>query len=166
MALFERRSKRVLPATPLTDAAAAAPERAGTSFAGIAVSSLERRDFTPYDFQTDEGVWVRLHDMQFMGFDYQVRTAALTLRFVYDNPEWTPPEARATPVAVFRFSDVVMHAWEDDEDLLGTPVEVRGQVRDLDYWPSTNEFSLDTVNTRLRFSARSLDVQLEPMQDG
>ncbi|RHA37745.1 hypothetical protein D1825_16010 [Cellulomonas rhizosphaerae] len=124
-----------------------------------------RRDFTLYEFQTEAGMWVRLHDMRFIGFDYQVQIPTLTLRFVYDDPQWTPPEARATPVAVLSFREVLVHAWEDDDDLLGTPIEVRGQVGALDYLSSSNEFSLNTVNTRLRFSARSLEVHLEPVED-
>jgi hypothetical protein len=130
-------------------------------FVGIATSSVELPDFTPYDFQTDTGVCVRLHDMQFLGFDYRVQPSTLTMRFVYDDPEWTPPEARSTPVAVFRFGDVQVWEWEDAFDLFQTPTEVRGQVGDLGYHAPTNVFSLDTLNTRLLFSASRLVVELE-----
>jgi hypothetical protein len=131
-------------------------------FSGIARASLERPDFSPYEFQTDSGVRVRLHDMRFMGFDYQVQPSTLTLRFVYDDPEWTPPEATGTPVAVLRFSGVQVWQWEDDFDLFETPQEHRGQVSDLGYYPPTNVFSLLTLNSRLLFSAGRLAVELEP----
>ncbi len=101
--------------------------------------------------------------MQFSGFGYEVLTAELTMRFVYADSQWTPPEARATPVAVFRFSGVQVWQWEDDYDLFETPVDVRGQVRWLDYHSPTNVFSLGTVNTELLFSARRLAVHLEPL---
>jgi hypothetical protein len=131
-------------------------------FSGIAAASLERSDFSPYEFQTDSGVWVRLHDMRFMGLDYRVLPSTLTLRFVYDDPEWTPPDAMETPVAVFRFSGVQVWQWEDDFDLSETPQEHRGQVSDLGYYAPTNVFSLLTLNSSLLFSASRLAVELEP----
>jgi hypothetical protein len=131
-------------------------------FSGIASASLERPDFSPYAFQTDSGVWVRLHDMRFMGFDYQVQPSTLTLRFVYDDPEWTPPEATGTPVAVLRFSGVQVWQWEDDFDLFETSQEHRGQVSDLGYYEPTNVFSLLTLNSSLLFSASGLAVELKP----
>lgn len=131
-------------------------------YGGIATSSLERPDFTPYEFETDGGVWVRLHDMRFVGFDYLAQPPTLTMRFVYDDPEWTPPGARTTPVAVFEFSGVQVWQWEDDHDLFETPADVRGQVSRLDYYAPTNVFSLGTLNTALLFSGSRLAVHLEP----
>ena len=133
-------------------------------FTGIAGSSLERADFTPYEFQTESGAWVRLHDMQFLGFDYQVQPATMTLRFLYDDPGWTPPEARSTPLAVLRFIDVQVWQWEDDVDLFETPTEVRGQVGDLGFHAPTNVFSLETLSTSLLFSASQLMVELTPWE--
>jgi hypothetical protein len=101
--------------------------------------------------------------MQFLGFDYQVNPPTLTMRFIYDgHPEWTPPEARATPVAAFSFSGVQVWEWENDFDLFEIPEEVSGQVGDLAYYPPTNVFELSTVNTSLIFSAARLTVGLEP----
>ena len=128
----------------------------------MARSSLDRPDFRPYEFQTESGVWIRVHEMQFSGFDYQVRPPTLTMRFVYSDPEWTLAEARATPVAVFRFTDVQVWQWEDEHDLFETPGDVRGQVRRFDHHPPTNVFSLVTLNTRLLFSAAQLTVELQP----
>jgi hypothetical protein len=165
MGLFRRRPSRFEPAEPTESPLLAWPqiERPPVEYAGIATSSLERHGFTPYEFQTDGGVWVRLHDMQIVGFDYRVQPPTLTMRFVYDDPESTPPEARSTPVAVFRFSDVQVWQWEDDYDLAETPVDVRGQVSYLDYYGPTNVFSLGTVNTTLLFSTSRLAVHLEPL---
>ena len=168
MGLFRRRRKPSEPTQPTTSRlhghARPQTEAAPVEFVGIAASSLQRPDFTPYEFQTDEGVWVRLHDMQFVGLDYRVQPPTLTMRFLYDDPEWTPPEARATPVAVFRFSDVHLWQWEDDYELLETPVAARGQVGALDYFPPTNVFSLGTMNTTCLFSASGLAVHLEPLE--
>jgi hypothetical protein len=100
--------------------------------------------------------------MRFLGFDYQVQPPTLTMRFIYDDPQWSPPEARAPPVVVLRFSDVQVWQWEDDYDLFESPVAERGQVRALDYYAPTNVFSLLTLNTRLLFSARRLMVELQP----
>ena len=44
--------------------------------------------------------------MQFLGFDYQTEPPTVTTHFRYDDPEWAPPGAGRTPVAVSRFSDV------------------------------------------------------------
>jgi hypothetical protein len=76
--------------------------------------------------------------MRFLGFDYQVQPSTLTLRFLYDDPQWMPPEAEETPVAVFRFTGVQVWQWEDDFDLSATPQEHRGQVSDLGYYEPTN----------------------------
>lgn len=162
MGLFRRRAQPSKPTSPATHAWPQA-DRPPVEYEGIARSSLERPDFTPYEFQTEAGVWIRLHDMNFRGFDYQVQPPTLTMRFVYDDPEWTPPEARATPVAVFRFSQVQVWQWEDEYDLLATPVDVRDQISDLGFYAPTNVFSLLTLNTRLLFSASRLRVELSPL---
>jgi hypothetical protein len=86
------------------------------------------------------------------------------MRFRYDDPRWTPPEARSTPLAVLRFSDVRMWQWEDEHDGSGTPVGARGQVLELDYYAPTNVFSLATTTTTLLFSAGRLAVHLEPRE--
>ncbi len=141
--------------------------RTPVEFAGIATDSRERPDFGLYEFQTDDGVWVRLHDMRFLGFDFVVQPRTLTMRFVYDDSKWTPLEAFATPVAVFQFTDVLVWQWEDDYALMfETPQEGRGQISDFGYYAPTNVFSLETLSTRLLFSAGRLVVRLEPLTQG
>ncbi|MCZ2828713.1 hypothetical protein O2W14_07715 [Modestobacter sp. VKM Ac-2986] len=117
----------------------------------------------PYQFSTADGVPVRLHDMQFIGLHRRVRPPTLTLRFRYDDPDWTPPEAVATPVAVFAFLGVQIWQWEDDHDLFEVPDDVRGQVGTFDWHAPTSTFSLETINTTLFFSADRLTVHLEPL---
>jgi hypothetical protein len=107
------------------------------------------------------------NEMRFLGFDYVVQPATLTMRFVYDDLKWTPPEAAATPVAVFQFTDVLVWQWEDDYALMfETPQEERGQISDFGYYAPTNVFSLETLSTRLLFSAGRLVVRLEPLTNG
>ncbi len=142
-------------------------EGAPVEFAGIATSSLERPDFGPYEFQTDDGVWIRLHEMRCLGFDYVVQAATLTVRFVHADPQRTPAEALAAPVAVFHFTDVLVWQWEDDHAvMLEAPVEERGQVSDFGFYAPTNVFCLETLSTRLLFSAGRLVVRLEPLTHG
>ncbi len=105
--------------------------------------------------------------MRFLGFDFVVQPATLTMRFVYDDPKWTPLEASATPVAVFQFTDVLVWQWEDDHALMfETPQEGRSQISDFGYYAPTNVFSLETLSTRLLFSAGRLVVRLEPLPNG
>ena len=117
----------------------------------------------PYEFETSDGVPVRLHDMAYEGFEFRVLPPTLVLRFRYDDPEWTPPTATATPVAVFTFTGVQVWQWEDEHDMFETPEAYRSQVRDLGWYAPTNTFSLETITTTLLFAADQLAVHLEPL---
>jgi hypothetical protein len=65
-----------------------------------------------YEFWTDSDVPVRLHDMNFEGLDYRYDPRpTLVLRFRYDEAQWTPPEAIATPVVELTFDDVRVPVW-------------------------------------------------------
>lgn len=166
MGLFRRRPRPGEPTEPTGRQSNDSPQEPvpPVEYSGIASGGPgEQPVFTLYEFQTAGGVWVRLHDMQFLGFDYRVQPATLTMRFVYDDPEWTPPDARETPVAVFTFGAVQVWQWENDHDVVETPVEARGQVNHLEPHEPTNVFSLGTMNTTLLFSAARLDVHLEPL---
>lgn len=59
---------------------------------------------TPYEFLTNQGVRVYLHDTDHLGFERPSATD-LTFYFAFD-PEWTPKTARATPVVALAFADV------------------------------------------------------------
>lgn len=137
-------------------------ERPPVTFSGVDASDLGSPQFRPYEFRTDSGVEVRLHDMDLLGFDYGVHAATLTLRFAYTDPAWTPAEAVATPVAVFRFTGVTVWRWEDEPDLAGTPPAARGEVLDVDHVPTARVFAVTTAATRLTFSADHLAVHMEP----
>ena len=131
--------------------------RPPTEFAGFAPGSAE----DPYEFDTVDGVRVRLHDMAFVGFEYGVRPPTLVLRFRYDDPARTPAEGVASPVAVLTFTGVLVWQWEDEHDLYELPDGDRTTVRSLDWYAPTNTFALQTMGTRLLFTADRLTVQLE-----
>lgn len=113
-----------------------------------------------YEFWTDTGVPVRLHDMSFEGLDYRndVRPM-LVLRFRYDDADWTPPEAVATPVVEMTFDDVSVRLWEEDAEALAEVGAPLGQVGTFDY-NEPSEFGLQTYALRLTFSARRVRVRL------
>ncbi|MBB3676145.1 hypothetical protein [Modestobacter versicolor] len=131
--------------------------RPPTEFVGVAPGSAG----FPHEFDTADGVPVRLHDMAFLGMEHQVRPPTLRLRFRYDDPTWTPSEAEGTPVAVLEFTGVLIRQWEDEHDLYELPEDVRAQVRSFDWYEPTSTFSLLTTGTRLLFSASRLAVRLE-----
>lgn len=164
MGLFRRRRSVTdedaqLPA-PSLDLAADGPPP--VEFAGIARSSLHRADFSPYEFQTEEGVWVRLHDMSFVSLEYTPQERGLTLRFSNDFP-WTPESAKSAPLAAFVFDSVQILQWEDDTTLSGTPNGYRGQTSLFEYAPERDLFCL-TIDTSLAFRARPLHVTLGPSE--
>ncbi|WP_460433152.1 hypothetical protein [Angustibacter speluncae] len=81
--------------------------------------------------------------------------------FIYDDPEWTPPEAAATPVIRFSFIGVTdFHADEDPEAWSEPPVPP-GQVALFNY-VEPDWFDLHVAALQVRFSARQLHVTLEP----
>lgn len=129
---------------------------------GIEQGDADPSAFYPYEFKTERGVWVRLHDMRYLGFEYEARSRALTLRFLYDDPAWTPADALSTPLARFQFEGVKVRQWEDGMCEPEWPVGARGQVSDLMLEPGGDRFFLDTYDTWLVFSARRLQVDLLP----
>ena len=117
-----------------------------------------------YEFWTDTGVPVRLHDMNFEGLDYRNDPRpTLVLRFRYDEPEWTPPEAIATPVVEMAFDDVRIRCWEDDTQALAGLDIPFGQVSTFDY-DGRSEFDLQTYSMGLTFSAQRVRVRLTPWE--
>lgn len=127
-------------------------------FVGVAPGESELVAF-PYEFRTATGVMVRLHDMQLLELAYLAARAELTVRFVYDDPVHTPPEAVGTPVAVFRFEDAVVQQWEDLDDPGPDPNRVVQAV----YSERTNLVQLVTGRTNLVVAARRMSVSMEPL---
>ncbi|WP_406312476.1 hypothetical protein OHA77_28400 [Streptosporangium sp. NBC_01639] len=109
-----------------------------------------------YEFRTEEGAHIYLHDTDFRRLTYDPgRPPTLELEFVYD-PQWTPPELSNTPVVVFRFEDVRLVEWHEDQEghdsVNAHPDAPLGQVELFD-WDGTNRFTLDTFILRLVFHA-------------
>lgn len=110
----------------------------------------------PYEFRTEEGAHVYLHDTDFRRLTYAPgRPSTLELEFVYD-PVWTPPELSKTPVVVFRFEDVRLVEWHEDQEghdcVAAHPEAPPGQVELFD-WDGTDLFTLRTFTLRLVFHA-------------
>src|SRR5687768_6830855 len=71
-------------------------------FVGVSQDASRGVQFTgPYEFLTATGVPVHLHDTDFLGLVWRPEMI-LCIYFAYD-PEWTPPEARETPVVELIF---------------------------------------------------------------
>ncbi|GIH90988.1 hypothetical protein ACFFMN_32360 [Planobispora siamensis] len=114
-----------------------------------------------YEFWTDEGARICLHDTGFRRLTYEPgRPPMLELEFLYD-PEWTPPGLSKTPVVVFRFEDVRVVEWHEDQEghdcVRACPDAPPGQVGQFD-WDGTDLFTLDTFTVRLLFHARRAAV--------
>lgn len=126
----------------------------------VGVSTEPRRGVIepvgPYEFFTDGGVHVYLHDADFIGLVWQ---PSGTFRFYFIYPaEWTPREALATPVVELTFSEVEVSRWETDMDVL-QDTEHRGQVSDF-AWDGGDGFDLSTFSLRLSFSAARMEARL------
>ncbi len=142
-----------------------APEGVHTVFQGVVLSEVLTGGTGLYEFNTAAGVPVRLHDANFECLEYELRPQpTLLLRFCYDDPRWTPPEAAETPIIVFRFAGVVVEGWEDDPDVIADPVELRGAVSLFDYFPPDG-FDLQTSTLRLSFRAAGCAVSLQPRRN-
>ena len=133
--------------------------RAPTEFVGVTPGSAE----LPYEFDTVDGVPVRLHDMSFVDLGCRVRPTTLTLTSCYDDRRW-PPEAASTPCAALECDGAQVWQWEDEHDLLRTRVEARVDVRSLDWYAATNPFGSLTTGTRVLSAADRMTVRREADQ--
>ncbi|GAA2997726.1 hypothetical protein [Streptosporangium longisporum] len=129
-----------------------------TEFAGVTKDKDRGISSTGglYEFWTEEGAHVYLHDTAFRRLTYEPgRPPTLKLEFVYD-PQWTSLELSKTPIVVFRFEDVRLVEWYEDQeghDCVATdPDAPPGQVG-LFAWDGTDMFTLDTFILRLIFHA-------------
>jgi hypothetical protein len=136
-----------------------------TEFVGV-TKDKDRGITSPgglYEFRTEEDFHIYLHDTDFTLLTYEpARPTTLVLEFVYD-PQGTPPELAKTPVVVFRFEDVRIVEWSEDQegrDLLTTDADAPpGQVSLFD-WDGTDLFTLDTFIVRLVFQAQRAEVSV------
>lgn len=119
-----------------------------------------------YEFWTADGVPVYLHDTTLIGLEWQPVRRWLGLRFVYDDPQWTPPAAVRTPIVAMDFEGVVIFEWsQDNEGFEGAPAEFAGQVEDFSY-DGRDGFELVTAQSVLGFTARRLTVALKSAESG
>ena len=80
---------------------------------------------------------------------------------MYDDPEWTPPEASATPLIEFHFDDVQIRRWEEAPD----PNEfANDQANSFDYYEAESMFDFCTYALQLVFTAERVEVRLHPAQ--
>ncbi|NBE95198.1 hypothetical protein FE391_20165 [Nonomuraea sp. KC401] len=132
-----------------------------TQFAGV--TKDEHRGVTSkaglYEFWTEDGAHVYLHDTDFRRLTYQPGRPPM-LEFVY-GPQWAPSELLKTPVVVFRFEDVRLVEWCEDQEghdcVTAHPDALPGQV-DLFDWDGADLFSLYTFRLYLTFHASRADV--------
>lgn len=133
-------------------------EQRTTEFVGV--SSEPGRDIEDsglYEFFTNTGVHIYLHDTDFLGIVWQPK-ATMCLYFSYDE-DWTPPEAQDTPVVELVFSDVQVLQWETDLGALSGDEPFLGEVSAFD-WDGNEGFDLSAYNFALSFSARRVQVRL------
>ncbi|GAA2843290.1 hypothetical protein [Kribbella solani] len=116
-----------------------------------------------YEFWTDQGVPVRLHDMGLVGIELQPVDRTLILRFEYTEARWTPEAAVRTPVVAMCFADVMIRGWEYDGTRPGgeePPAEAYGQVSDFEY-DNWDTFRLTTYSFLIEFTASGVTVTAE-----
>jgi len=121
-----------------------------------------RRGVGPYEFFTDKGARVYLHDADLLEVTWR-SDASLRFRFVYD-PDWTPAEAKDTPVIELSFQHVQVLRW--DTDMQATEQsDFRGQVRDF-AWDGFDGFTMASYTLDLDFTAARMSVVLRGAMPG
>lgn len=101
-------------------------EGRGTHFVGVTLAEIRSAGTGLYEVQTTSGVPVRLHDMALERLVHDGTARTLVMQFRYDDEQWTPPEAKATPVAVFSFDGVDVYEQQEDPAPLDTPPDALG----------------------------------------
>ncbi|HZX07380.1 hypothetical protein [Kribbella sp.] len=107
-----------------------------------------------FEFWTDQGVPVYLHDMDLVSVEVRPVDQVVVLRFEYTEARWTPAAAEATPVVVMRFEGVAVRWWNQEAGVLG-------QVGDFEY-DGGDGFKLTTYSAVMEFGAARLVVTAEP----
>jgi hypothetical protein len=141
-------------------------QRAPTRFVGVTPDEVRATGTGLYEVTTTAGVPVRLHDMSLTRLTHDPAVRKLVMEFLYDDPQWTPPEAEATPVAMFSFDDVEVVEQQDDPAPPGTPPDVLGQVQGFDYDERSGVFALSAYTTYWVFRARVLTLTLQSASEG
>ena len=111
----------------------------------------------PYEFFTDEGVHVYLHDADFLGLMW-LPGATTRFYFAYDSQTGPLYRAEATPVIELTFSQVDVALWETDSDALPDS-QWHGQVSGF-AWDGGDGFDLTSFTLHLAFAAARMDARL------
>ncbi len=137
------------------------PQRAPTRFVGVTPDEVRAAGTGLYEVTTTAGVPVRLHDMLLTRLTHDAAARKLVMEFLYDDPQWTPPEAEVTPVALFSFDDVEVVEQQDDPAAPGTPPDVLGQVQGFDYDERSGVFALSAYTEYWVFVASVVTLTLQ-----
>ncbi len=141
------------------------PQRAPTRFVGVTLDEVRAAGTGLYEVITTDGVPLRLHDMSLTRLTHDAAAGQLVMGFLYDDPLWTPPEAEATPVAVFSFDGVEVVEQEDEPAAPDAPPEVLGQVQVFDYHEPSAIFDLQAYTTRWVFRARVVTLSVHSARE-
>ena len=109
---------------------------------------------------------MRLHDMSLERLVHDRAARTLVMEFRYDDEQWTPPEAKATPVAVFSFDGVEVIEQQDDPAPPDTPPDTLGQVSTFDYDERSGVFALSAFTAYWVFTADAGSVRLRSVREG
>jgi hypothetical protein len=142
------------------------PQRVPTRFVGVTLDEVRAAGTGLYEVATTAGVPVRLHDMSLTRLTHDAAARKLVMEFLYDDPQWTPPEAEATPVAMFSFDDVEVVEQQDEPAESGTPPDVLGWVRGFDYDERSGVFALSAYTTYWVFRASVVTLTLQSASNG
>ncbi len=137
-----------------------------TQFKGVSLVGVRAGGTGLYELTTMSGVPVRPHDMSLVEILHVPARRELVMKFCYDDPEWTPEEARETPLAIFAFDGVEILERQDEPAEPGTKQDVLGQVRGFDYHEPTGIFALSAYTMYWVFTARSLTLTLQAADEG
>jgi len=132
-----------------------------TRFEGVSLDEVLAGGTGLYEVTTSSGVPVRLHDMSLVGLSHDPDRRTLVMKFLYDDPQWTPDAARETPLAVFAFDGVEVVEQQDEPAGPGTPEDALGQVQSFDYHQESDVFALSAYTTYWEFRASRLALTVQ-----
>lgn len=146
------------PTSALTGAEAR--HSASTRFEGVTPEEVRSTGTGLYEVRTTAGVPVNLHDMSLTRVSHDAAARTLVMEFLYDDPQWTPPEAAATPVAVCSLDDVEVLEHADEPAPPDTPQDVLGIVQAFDVDERSGVFALWAYTTSWVFRASKVTIGL------
>ncbi len=141
-------------------------QRVPTRFVGVTPDDVRAAGSDLYEVTTTAGVPVRLHDISLTRLTHDAAAHKLVIEFLYDDPQWTPPGAEATPVAVFGFDDVEVVEQQDEAAAPGTPPDVLRQAQSFDYHERSGVFALSAYTAYWVFKASVVTLTLRSASNG